>query len=219
MAPHNNLRLGVGAVVSFDSKHAHPHKLRDEVLGKDHRMKLEHATVVRRERKTVDHQPTLCVVVQHDKFKDSNGNFQEIYCAESHVHVEKEGPSNQFFHDAKEDEIEVQASDVPREAPATATTADAAVGDDGLAQDLKIEGKPVKGLHFTADYFKWEVLFRSCVQMLFGYILTVAYLPNAVPTSGTYLIGILASTCAVAVPHAMFTITAVYPLLIGMFIL
>ena len=96
---------------------------------------------------------------------------------------------------------------------------DATDDDDGLAQDLKIEGKPVKGLHFTADYFKWEVLFRSCVQMLFGYVLTVAYLPNAVPTSGTFLIGIFASTCAVAVPHAMFTITAVYPLIIGMFIL
>ena len=77
--------------------------------------------------------------------------------------------------------------------------------DGTLANDLKVQGTLRRtGCPLSTDWFKWEVLGRACFQLIFAFIMSVAYLPNAVPTSGTYLIGILVSTCVVVVPHAMF---------------
>ncbi|KAL3906710.1 MAG: hypothetical protein SGILL_009163, partial [Bacillariaceae sp.] len=208
-------RLGVGAKVAFDSKYAHPHKTRDEVLGKDHRTKIENAIVIRQEMKTVDHSPAMCVVVEHGKFKNGDNTYHEIYCAESHVEILQEGDPSKFFEEYGSDEKGLQAS----ERQEAAVADDDAIEDEELVQDLKVEGKLRSGFHLTADYFKWEVLFRSCFQLLFGYIITVTYLPNIIPTNGTFLIGTVISTCAVTVPNAMYSMMAVYPLVIGIIIL
>jgi hypothetical protein len=207
------LRLGVGAKVAFDSKYAHPHKTLDGFLGPGHSMKLENAVVLRREMKPVGHgESSMCVVAEHEKFKDNAGKFCEIYCAESRIEVLQESDPDQCFEACDRKDAAPKAS-----AEIGATDDDAK--DESLAHDSKAKGCLHIGFHLTADPFKWEVLGRAFVQLLLAYILTVADLPKAVPTSGPFLIGIVVSTIAVALPHAMYSLTAVFPSLIAVVIL
>ena len=107
---NNAYHLGIGAIVSFQIKFIHPHKISDvkfpnPVAGQ----RLTGCRVVRRALKKIKHKPTICAVVHHDDFKDEeNGDYYEIWCNESHVRVDKEGESNMFFegyHTEKEREI------------------------------------------------------------------------------------------------------------------
>ena len=95
-------KLGIGAIVSFQCKFIHPHRLRDSkypdlTTGK----RLTDAVVIRRALKRIKHKETVCVVVHHDNFKDDEngggGGYLEIWCTESHVRIEKEGDINLFF--------------------------------------------------------------------------------------------------------------------------
>ena len=100
---HPNKQLGVGAIVSFQSKFIHPHNLRDEHFpDRQNGHRLTEATVVRRETKLINHRETTCVIVHHEDFVDDSGQPQDLWCAESHIKVHKEGPSNKFFDDAVE---------------------------------------------------------------------------------------------------------------------
>jgi len=95
--------LGIGAVVSFPVKFLHPHHHRDghfPNLEDGHR--LTDAVVVRREVKLINHKETLCVVVHHDDFKDEEGRYHRLWCAESHIRVEKEGQPEKFFEQSTE---------------------------------------------------------------------------------------------------------------------
>jgi ABC-type lipoprotein export system ATPase subunit len=95
--------LGVGATVSFQSKFLHPKHLRDEHLAQrpmEHR--LADAIVTRREILKINHKDTMCAIVHHDDFKDSQGIHQELWCAEKHIKVHKEGDPNKFFYDCEE---------------------------------------------------------------------------------------------------------------------
>jgi hypothetical protein len=102
--------LGIGAIVSFQTKFIHPHNIRDvkfpnPVAGQ----RLTGCRVIRRALKKFKHEPTFCAVVHHDGFKDEeNGDYYEIWCNESHIRVDKEGGSNMFFeghHTEKETKI------------------------------------------------------------------------------------------------------------------
>lgn len=96
-------KLGIGAIVSFQCKFIHPHRLRDSkypnlTTGK----RLTDAVFVQRALKRIKHKETVCVVVHHDNFKDDKnggggGGYLEIWCTESHVRIEKEGDINLFF--------------------------------------------------------------------------------------------------------------------------
>jgi hypothetical protein len=110
--------LGIGAVVSFQAKFIHPHALRDERFpdlhaggtgGTGHRRpppRLSDAVVVRREMKKINHEKTMCVVVQHEDFKKDeegesgdgrSGAYHELWCAESHVKVQKGADPDKRF--------------------------------------------------------------------------------------------------------------------------
>lgn len=92
------LRLGVGAKVSFPLKWMHPHRLRDEKFpGQPGDKRLTEAEVVRREVKLINHKETMCVILHHREFKDNRGRYHRLWCAESHVRVEREGDPDQFF--------------------------------------------------------------------------------------------------------------------------
>ena len=95
-------RLGIGATVSFPTKFIHPHHRRDDyvsnyggVSSDDHR--LTNAIVVRQEMKLINHKSKMCVIVHHDDFKDNNGKYHRLWCAISHVQVDKEGDPEKFF--------------------------------------------------------------------------------------------------------------------------
>ena len=93
--------IGVGAIVSFPTKHMHPHKLRDDHFPErpaGHR--LVHAVVVREENRLISHKDAPCVIVNHDDFKDEEGGYQDIWCAKSHVKVNKRG------HEPKDEETD-----------------------------------------------------------------------------------------------------------------
>lgn len=97
MSPANK-QLGVGAIVSFQSKFIHPHSLRDEHFpDRPSGDRFADAVVVRRQEKLINHKETMCVIVHHDDFVDDDGNCQDLWCAESHVKVHKEGDPDQFF--------------------------------------------------------------------------------------------------------------------------
>jgi hypothetical protein len=90
--------LGIGATVSFGTKFLHPHIQRDEKFPYlPHGHRLKEALVVGRERKLINHKETTCVIVHHNDFKDNEGRFYRLWCAESHVTVEKEGDPDKFF--------------------------------------------------------------------------------------------------------------------------
>mmetsp|Transcript_32322 Transcript_32322/g.54079 ORF Transcript_32322/g.54079 Transcript_32322/m.54079 type:complete len:736 (-) Transcript_32322:15-2222(-) len=118
MTKKKHFHLGVGAIVSFQSKFIHPHDLRDDHFPdrpKGHR--LVDAVVVRRELKMINHVETKCVVVHHEDFKDDNDEYQEIWCSEEHIKVQKEGNPEGFFDQfdpKKEDETgkETEEEDV-----------------------------------------------------------------------------------------------------------
>jgi hypothetical protein len=96
--PHTTKHLGIGAVVSFQSKFIHPHSLRDEHFqDRPSGHRLADAVVVRREEKMINHKNTMCVIVHHDDFVDEDGKHQELWCAETHVKLHKEGDSDHFF--------------------------------------------------------------------------------------------------------------------------
>lgn len=106
------LRLGTGAIVSFPRKFIHPRSLRDETYpDRTQGERLDNATVVRQARKKINHEPTNCVIVHHDDFVDPDGNYHEIWCAESHVKVEEEGDPKLFFGEEKDSESEEQGSE------------------------------------------------------------------------------------------------------------
>ena len=91
-------RLGIGAVVSFQCKFIHPHRLRDKKFPNPSvGQRLGDAHVVRRALKKIKHSPVVCVVIHHDDFKDNEGRPQEIWCSERHVRVEKEGDPDLLF--------------------------------------------------------------------------------------------------------------------------
>ena len=90
--------LGIGAVVSFQCKFIHPHRLRDERFPNPSvGQRLSDAYVVRRALKKIKHNPVVCVVVHHHDFKDNEGRHHEIWCSENHVRVEKEGDPELLF--------------------------------------------------------------------------------------------------------------------------
>ncbi|KAG7355092.1 ABC transporter [Nitzschia inconspicua] len=99
------MRLGVGASVSFPVKFLHPHHLRDEKYpdpqAREH-ARLTGALVQRREVKLINHKETMCVVLHHENFKDEKRRYHRLWCAISHIQVDKEGSPNMFFEDALE---------------------------------------------------------------------------------------------------------------------
>ncbi|KAG7349282.1 ABC transporter [Nitzschia inconspicua] len=105
--------LGIGAIVSFQSKFMHPKSLRDEYLqDKPSSHRLVNAVVIRRQQKKINHKDRLCVIIHHNDFVDQDGNFQDLWCAESHVKVHKEGDPAKFFNESigqtcKEDDEDV----------------------------------------------------------------------------------------------------------------
>jgi hypothetical protein len=117
------LRLGVGATVSFPLKWMHPHRLRDEGFpGQPGDKRVTEALVVRREVKLINHKETMCVILHHSDFKDKRGRYHRLWCAESHIQVEKEGDPGQFFEmantadktdkDSSDDEMEKNIKDL-----------------------------------------------------------------------------------------------------------
>jgi ABC-type lipoprotein export system ATPase subunit len=99
--PHSKY-LGTGAVVSFQSKFIHPHSLRDEHFpDRPSGHRLADAIVVRREEKMINHKTTKCVILHHDDFVDDEGQYQDLWCAETHIKVHREGDPNKFFDDSK----------------------------------------------------------------------------------------------------------------------
>lgn len=89
--------LGVGAVVSFESKLINPPSLREQLGEHPSGHRLTDAVIVRREEKLVNDKPTSCVIVTHADFTDENGQPQELCCAESAIKVHKEGDNDKFF--------------------------------------------------------------------------------------------------------------------------
>lgn len=93
--PHN---LGLGSIVSFQCKFIHPHRHRDEQFSaRSLGQRLTDARVVRRALKKIKNTTTLCIVVHHNNFKDKKGRYQELFCNEKHIRVEKEGDPKLFF--------------------------------------------------------------------------------------------------------------------------
>lgn len=96
MAPP--MRLGIGAAVSFKSQFIHPHNLRDEHFPDRHSgHRLIGAIVVGRQQKYINHKNTTCVIVHHAGFVDDDGIPQDLWCAENHVKVHREGDPHKFF--------------------------------------------------------------------------------------------------------------------------
>jgi len=92
--------LGIGAIVSFQCKFLHPHRHRNAVFPDPiPGQRLTNARVVRRALKTINKKPTVCVVVNHEQFKDDTGGYHEIWCSESHVKMVKEGDPHLFFEE------------------------------------------------------------------------------------------------------------------------
>jgi len=92
------LKLGLGSIVSFQCKFIHPHRHREKHFSaRSLGQRLTDARVVRRALKKIKSTPTLCVVVHHEDFKDKKGFYQELFCNETHIKVEKQGDPNQFF--------------------------------------------------------------------------------------------------------------------------
>ncbi|KAL3927626.1 MAG: hypothetical protein SGARI_005269, partial [Bacillariaceae sp.] len=113
MTSQRDKNLGVGAVVSFQSKFVHPHNLRDEHFPErkaGHR--LVDAIVVRKEQKLINHKETECVVVHHGDFVDEDDSPQELWCAVNHIKVQREGDPKGFFAmDAESTRKESDGSD------------------------------------------------------------------------------------------------------------
>jgi ABC-type lipoprotein export system ATPase subunit len=94
--------LGIGAVVSFQSKFIHPHSLRDEhIPDRPSGHRLANAIVVSRQAKMINQKNTQCVIVHHEDFVDDEGKYQDLWCAESHIKVHREGEPDKFFDDSK----------------------------------------------------------------------------------------------------------------------
>ena len=92
--------LGIGATVSLQCKFLHPRHHRNAVFpdlfpGQ----RLTNARVVRRALKTINQEPTVCVVLNHEQFKDDMGGYHEIWCSESRIKMVKEGDPDLFFEE------------------------------------------------------------------------------------------------------------------------
>jgi hypothetical protein len=93
---HKN--LAIGAIVSFQCKFLHPHPLRDAKFPiLDVGQRLSNARAVRRALKKINNEPVVYVVVEHDDFKNKLGRYQEIWCNQNHIRIEKEGDPKLVF--------------------------------------------------------------------------------------------------------------------------
>jgi hypothetical protein len=94
------MRLGIGATVSFPVKFLHPHHRRNEKYpdpqAREH-IRLTGALVQRREIKLINHEETMCLIVHHEDFMDAKRRYHRVWCAISHVQVDKEGNPDKFF--------------------------------------------------------------------------------------------------------------------------
>jgi hypothetical protein len=98
MSNEQHKNLAIGAIVSFQCKFIHPHPLRDAKFPSvDIGQRLSNARAVRRALKKINNKPVVCVIVEHDDFKDKFGRYQEIWCSENRIRIEKEGDPNLVF--------------------------------------------------------------------------------------------------------------------------
>ena len=106
------LKQGVGAVCSVAIKFLHPQRRIKEVFPNTTLLqRLEHAIVLRQEKKNVNRKDIVCIVLRHELFE---GN--EIYALQRYVRVETEGDERGFADDPVIDEPIVEGegpNDVP----------------------------------------------------------------------------------------------------------
>eukprot|EP00978_Attheya_sp_CCMP212_P001618 scaffold3307_cov47-Attheya_sp.AAC.2 len=65
--------------------------------------------------------------------------------------------------------------------------------------------------NLVKDRFKAEAVLRATICAFISYVLSIAYLPNAVPTGLTYLVGIMGVVFALAFPKPLFALGVVVP--------
>ena len=104
-------KLGIDASVTVLSKYMFPSiHIRDKYpnITADHR--IENLRVLGRGNREVSRKDEDVIILQHDNFKDDDGNYIEMYCVPRWCTVTTDCPDDKLF-DAKEEECETTDTD------------------------------------------------------------------------------------------------------------
>ena len=101
--PRKRKHLGKDAKVEVLTKYLHPSRLIQSTLPNlqsNHR--LPNCAVVRQESRKVNRREQFVVILNHEDFKTSDGEFEEIYTVPRWCKIVEEGPSENYFIDGSE---------------------------------------------------------------------------------------------------------------------